>query len=134
MTIAGQADTTYAYNDADQLTGVTRGAETATIGYDSAGRRGSLTLPAGISQTYGYDDASRLTSITYQRGTSLLGSIARSTSWAARSTRTARMAGSRCPPSTIPSPTTRPTDTSNCPRLTGHRGTPWSRGMSALRS
>ncbi|BCJ55388.1 hypothetical protein Asp14428_68630 [Actinoplanes sp. NBRC 14428] len=75
MTVPGQAQTTYDYNNADQLTTVTRGTDVTGIGYDALGRRQTLTLPAGITQTYGYDDASGLTGITYTRGSTTLGAI-----------------------------------------------------------
>jgi RHS repeat-associated protein len=69
--VTGQPAVTYGYNDADQLTSVTRGSTTVSLGYDGAGRLSTLTFPTSpaLVQTYGYDAADQLTGITYRRGT-----------------------------------------------------------------
>ncbi|MEN3310474.1 MAG: hypothetical protein V7603_6676 [Micromonosporaceae bacterium] len=36
---------------------VIRGSDAVSIGYDTLGRRQTLTLPARVTHTYGYDDA-----------------------------------------------------------------------------
>ena len=70
MSVPGEALVTYGYNDADQLTGVTRASSTVMLGYDQAARRQTITFPSSpqFVQTYGYDNANEISSITYQRG------------------------------------------------------------------
>ncbi len=75
MTVAGQTAVSYSYDNADRLTGVTRGSAAVTIAYDNADRRTSLTLPNGIVVEYRYDDDSRLTGLTYKQGMSTLGTL-----------------------------------------------------------
>jgi hypothetical protein len=48
MTIAGQPQTVYGYNDADQPTQI----DGVTLGYDGAGRAATTSLPGGITETY----------------------------------------------------------------------------------
>ena len=52
MTVAGQTAVSYSYDNADRLTGVTRGAASVTVAYDNADKRTSLTLPNGIVVEY----------------------------------------------------------------------------------
>ena len=64
----GAADeriTSYAYDGAGRLTGITSGAGTFTYGYDTLGRRKSLSYPNQIIATYSYDSAGRLTSLSH---------------------------------------------------------------------
>jgi YD repeat-containing protein len=61
MTVAGQAQVVYGYDDANRLTTITQGSPVVTFGYDAANRRTSLTLPNGVVVEYAYDAASRLT-------------------------------------------------------------------------
>jgi YD repeat-containing protein len=75
MTVAGQPQVTYSYDDADRLTGIAQGTATVSMTYDNASRRASLTLPNGIVVEYGYDDNSRLTSLTYKQGANTLGNL-----------------------------------------------------------
>ncbi len=76
MTVPGQAQVVYTYDNANRLTQITQGSSIVQFGYDTANRRTSLTLPNGILVEYGYDAASRVTSITYkQNGTTLLGDL-----------------------------------------------------------
>ena len=75
MTVAGQPDVLYTYNDADRLTGLTRDTLSVALAYDEANRRTSLTLPNGTVTEYGYDDANQLTSLTYLNGQSTLGDL-----------------------------------------------------------
>jgi YD repeat-containing protein len=42
-TVAGQAAVVFGYNNADQLTSVTKGSSTISLGYDGAGRMGRVT-------------------------------------------------------------------------------------------
>jgi RHS repeat-associated protein len=66
---------TYSYDNADRLTGLSRGSESVGLEYDNADRPTAVTLPNGIEQEYGYDAASQTTSITYKDGATTLGSI-----------------------------------------------------------
>ncbi len=75
MTVGSLAPVAYAYNNADQLTGMTQGSRSAALTYDAAGRPRTVTLPDGIVETYGYDDASELTGITYTSGAVTLGDL-----------------------------------------------------------
>lgn len=75
MTVTGQPTITYAYDNANRLTGITQGPSTITVEYDAAGRRKSLTLPNGVTAEYTYDAASQLTAITYEKGAVVLGDI-----------------------------------------------------------
>ena len=75
MQVPGQALVTYAYDNADRLTGVTQGAVVTTYGNDAANRRTSATLPNGVTAAYVYDTASQLTSITYMSGATTLGTL-----------------------------------------------------------
>ena len=72
---SGQPATTYSYDRAGRLTGLSRGAQTVAMGYDSAGRRQTTTLPNAITRTDRYDAASRLSSIVYRRGAQTLGDL-----------------------------------------------------------
>jgi RHS repeat-associated protein len=75
MTVAGQTAVSYSYDNANRLTGVTRGTPTVTVAYDNADKRSSLTLPNGIVVEYDYDDDSRLTGLTYKLGMTTLGTL-----------------------------------------------------------
>ena len=65
---ADGAQTTFGYNTAGDLTGVTVGAATRQYGYDSAGHLISVTSPGGVQSQYGYDADGRLTSYTDDTG------------------------------------------------------------------
>ena len=52
-----------------RLTSIVQGASTVSFGYDSDGRRTSMTLPNGVVATLSYDAASQLTQMVYQGGT-----------------------------------------------------------------
>ncbi|BFU89610.1 MAG: hypothetical protein NTAFB01_07970 [Nitrospira sp.] len=75
MTVVGQPQVTYAYDNADRLTTITQNTSTVTIGYDDADRRTSLTLPNTNSIIYVYNAASELTSLTYKQGATTLGTV-----------------------------------------------------------
>jgi RHS repeat-associated protein len=71
MTVQGATQVTYGYNNAAQLTSVTRGTATVGLSYFTDGRLQTLTLkpaPNPISQTYAYDAAGEVSSITYAHG------------------------------------------------------------------
>ena len=75
MTVVGQTQVVYTYDNANRLTQVQQGTSTVTIGYDDADRRTSVTYPNTNSITYGYNVASELTSLTYKQGTTTLGTL-----------------------------------------------------------
>jgi RHS repeat-associated protein len=65
MTVTGQAQTVYAFDNANRLTSVTRGAQTVTIIPDADVRRSQVQLPSGGVVNYSYDGDSHVTFITY---------------------------------------------------------------------
>lgn len=75
MTVVGQPQVTYTYDNANRLTTITQNASTVTIGYDYVGRRTSVTYPNTNSITYAYNAASELTSLTYKQGVTTLGDL-----------------------------------------------------------
>jgi len=60
--------TSYAYDNANRLQTITSTAGTFTYGYDSLGRRSSLTYPNQISTSYAYDDKGQLTGLACNNG------------------------------------------------------------------
>jgi RHS repeat-associated protein len=73
MTVPGQTQITYGYNDAGQLISLTQGSNVVGIDYFADGRLQTLTLkpsPTPVVQSYVYDDAGQLSSITYTHGAS----------------------------------------------------------------
>jgi RHS repeat-associated protein len=73
MTVPGQSQITYGYNNAGQLTSLAQGTTTVSLDYFSDGRRQTLTLkpsPTPVTQGYAYDDAGQLSSITSTHGAS----------------------------------------------------------------
>jgi RHS repeat-associated protein len=68
MTPSGQAQITYTYDNASRLSSIVQGASTVSFGYDSNGRRTSMTLPNGVVASLSYDAASQLTQMVYQGG------------------------------------------------------------------
>ncbi len=64
MTVVGQTQVVYTYDNANRLTQVQQGTSTVTLAYDDADRRTSLTLPNTNSIVYAYDAASQLTTLT----------------------------------------------------------------------
>ncbi|UVT15739.1 MAG: RHS repeat-associated core domain-containing protein [Nitrospira sp.] len=75
MTVAGQPQVTYTYNNANRLTAITQNTSTVSIGYDDADRRTSVTYPNTNKIEYGYNAASELTSLTYKQGVTTLGDL-----------------------------------------------------------
>ena len=49
MTVPGQPEISYGYDNAGHLTSISQGSTSVYFGYDSDGRRTSLTLPNGIT-------------------------------------------------------------------------------------
>ena len=70
VTSLGDPDGTQsqAYDDADELTQVTRGAQTFKYAYDKSGNLISTSRPDGSTITSGYDASQRMTSLTVQGG------------------------------------------------------------------
>ncbi|HEY9157294.1 RHS repeat-associated core domain-containing protein [Candidatus Binatus sp.] len=60
MTVAGQPQVSYAWDNANRLTGLTQGSTSVSLNYDNANRRTSLTLPNGIVVAYTYDSDSHV--------------------------------------------------------------------------
>jgi RHS repeat-associated protein len=75
MSVPGQTQISYGYDNADRLTTITQGSAIISFAYDDAGRRISHTLPNGVVTEYGYDAASRLTSLSYKLGGDTLGTL-----------------------------------------------------------
>ena len=75
MAVPGQAQVTYAYDNADRLTAITQGAATTGFAYDNANRRTGMTLSNGVVASYAYDNANQLTGITYKQGTTTVGTL-----------------------------------------------------------
>jgi RHS repeat-associated protein len=65
MTVSGQSQTSYGYDNANRLRTITRGGQTVSISVDADGRRTSLALPNGVTVAYTYDGDSHVKSITY---------------------------------------------------------------------
>lgn len=66
--MAGSADQhviTYDYDTSNRPWHITSNAGTFTYGYDSRGRKNTLTNPNQTVTSYGYDDLDRLTSLTH---------------------------------------------------------------------
>jgi RHS repeat-associated protein len=70
VTSLGDPDGTQsqAYDNADELTQVTRGARTFKYGYDKSGNLTSTSRPDGTTITSGYDASQRMTSLDVQGG------------------------------------------------------------------
>ena len=75
MIAANQAQTSFSYDNADRLTGVTRGTQGVTITPDADGRRQTVTLPNGVTVAYTYDANSNVSSITYKHNGTTLGDL-----------------------------------------------------------
>ena len=80
MTVVGQTQIIYTFDNANRLTNIQQGTSNIVIGYDDADPRTSVTYPNtnsanANSVTYGYNNASELTSLTYKKGTTTLGTL-----------------------------------------------------------
>jgi RHS repeat-associated protein len=75
MSLSGQPQVTYAYDNADRLTTITQGAAAVGFTYDDAGRTLTSTLPNGVVGSYTYDDASHVTGISYAQGQTTIGAF-----------------------------------------------------------
>ncbi|HVA39585.1 MAG TPA: RHS repeat domain-containing protein, partial [Candidatus Binataceae bacterium] len=71
----GQSQTSYAWDNANRLTGITQGSSAVGLVYDNANRRTTLTLPNGVTVAYTYDSDSRVNGITYTAGSTQLGNL-----------------------------------------------------------
>jgi RHS repeat-associated protein len=67
MQVVGQSQATYAFDNANRLTGISQGSAVG-FSYDNANRRTCLTVPNSVIATYVYDNDSRVTSLTYGTG------------------------------------------------------------------
>lgn len=73
MTVPGQSQVTYGYNNAGQLTSLSQGSNVVGLDYFADGRLQTLTLkpsPTPVVQTYAYDDTGELSQISYTHGAS----------------------------------------------------------------
>jgi RHS repeat-associated protein len=75
MTVAGQLQVTYSYDNANRLTQIAQGTSTVGFSYDTANRRSTLTLSNGVNMSYTYDNDSRVTGITYKFNGNTLGNL-----------------------------------------------------------
>ncbi|MGZ4828196.1 MAG: RHS repeat-associated core domain-containing protein, partial [Candidatus Angelobacter sp.] len=75
MTVAGQPQVTYSYDNANRLTQIAQGTSTVGFSYDTANRRSTLTLSNGVNMIYTYDNDSRVTGITYKFNANTLGNL-----------------------------------------------------------
>jgi RHS repeat-associated protein len=76
MTVAGQPQVTYTYDNANRLTQIAQGTSTVGFSYDTVNRRSTLTLSNGVNMSYTYDNDSRVTGITYKFNANTLGNLA----------------------------------------------------------
>ena len=118
-TVTGQPTVNYYYDNANRIYQISRGSLNTFVGYDNANRRGSLTLPNGITLTYGYDNDSRINSMGYQLGTSAIGSLSYQYDAGGHSTQTG---GSLAATSFPPAVASATYDAAN--QLTNWNGTP----------
>ena len=75
MSVIGQPQVVYTYDNANRLTTIVQGTSTVTIAYDDADRRTSVTYPNTNKVEYLYNVASELTTVTYKKGTTTLGTL-----------------------------------------------------------
>ena len=75
MTVAGQPQVTYSYDNANRLTQIAQGTSTVGFSYDTVNRRSTLTLSNGVNMSYTYDNDSRVTGITYKFNANTLGNL-----------------------------------------------------------
>jgi RHS repeat-associated protein len=76
MTVIGQTEVSYTFDNANRLTGITQGSSSVAFAYDGANRRTSLTLPNGIVVAYSYDSDSRVSGLTWtQSGGTEIGDL-----------------------------------------------------------
>jgi hypothetical protein len=80
MTVAGQPQVTYSYDNANRLTQIAQGTSTVGFSFDNINRRSTLTLSNGVNMSYTYDNDSRVTGITYKFNAATLGNLAYSAS------------------------------------------------------
>ena len=75
-TLPDNTTISYGYNNDNQLTSSTVGANTVNYGYDPDGHLATTTLPAanGYVETRGYDRDGRLSTLTNVKGASTLSS------------------------------------------------------------
>ncbi|HEY1525947.1 MAG TPA: hypothetical protein VGH51_06875 [Candidatus Angelobacter sp.] len=54
MTVAGQRQVTYSYDNSNRLTQIAQGTSTVGFSYDTANRRLALTLINGVNMSHSY--------------------------------------------------------------------------------
>ena len=75
MTVAGQPQVSYIWDNANRLTAITQSSSAVGINYDNANRRTSLALPNGVTVGYSVDNDSRITGLTYSAGSTQVGNL-----------------------------------------------------------
>jgi RHS repeat-associated protein len=75
MTVSGQAQIVYGYDNGNRLTSITQNASVVSMGYDAASRRTLLTLPNEVTVEATYDPASRVSAIAYRNASGTLGDL-----------------------------------------------------------
>src|SRR5258708_15647885 len=75
MTVSGQVQVVYTWDNANRLGQITQGSANVSLSYDNANRNTSVTLPNGIVGTYSYDAASQIIQISYDNGSSNVGTL-----------------------------------------------------------
>ncbi len=68
MAVPGQSRTSYAWDNASRLTGITQGSTSVGFSCDAANRRIQLTLPNRMVLAYTYDADSRITAMKWTLG------------------------------------------------------------------
>ena len=76
MSVSGQPDVIYAYDETGSLTGLVQGSSAVSFAYDAAGRRTTSVMPNGVRVDYGYDEASRLTGVSYTKDQTTIADLA----------------------------------------------------------
>jgi RHS repeat-associated protein len=75
MTVVGQPQVTYTFDNANRLTNIVQGSSSIIKTYDNDNRPATLTYPNGMLATYAFDAASQLVGITYTKGSTTLGTL-----------------------------------------------------------
>ncbi len=75
MTVAGQTQVSYDWDNANRLSGITQGSTSVAFQYDNANRRTQLTLPNGIVVAYTYDTDSRVSGMTWTLSGNQIGDL-----------------------------------------------------------
>jgi RHS repeat-associated protein len=75
VSLDGSLFVSYGYDDANNLTTISRGTNVFSFGYDNADRRTSLNFPNGVNTSYGFDSVDRLASVAATKGAATITSF-----------------------------------------------------------